>query len=546
MSGLNCARHGAFSAVLLAAWACAAPLPATAPALDERQLQVAYSEAQLIGAVQYTYLAKAYSSEAAARAGYDQLAWQRRPEAAAKLGFPQTTAYAFLIPAALRTALRNLPDARPSPPFLMDDQWWIAVRANTKFDGVPPFDAVKGQLAEAVRTGAIPAPADAVRPPLNAQFLAAGIASPDALSRLPAQFDLDAVLVHGDTLLTRSLILNKPDLTRALLERGASPNRCASTFCPLPLAMNSPDGIKTVELLLAHGADPNALDRAAGAYWSPLTHAMLAPNGPAIARLLLEHGADVNGGDSDVPPLHVAVERGNRALVSILDEHGADWLRRPNDRLLIFGSVLDAAARGSGDAAFKDWIQTRWQAGVDRSGRYPWQGWIEQGGKRIPIAEGPITLARAPFDVVVRLKPGVTLALATSTTDEVYRELEKGPQAGRIFSSAALGAEQRDGSSKFLSVNPPSSAASPGPYGLQGWVQEADATRFTKVRDVHGVTEYVRTVSEFADLSDPKYAITPIEASTYPSLYIVMGTLVGTTFPNFAYYQPHRVQLIFR
>ena len=76
------------------------------------------------------------------------------------------------------------------------------------------------------------------------------------------------------------------------------------------------------KLLLEHGMDPNHMS------WHRLTllHHMAAAGELAKATLLLDHGADVDAIDLEYQstPLGVAVRSGQRDLVGLLLERGAD------------------------------------------------------------------------------------------------------------------------------------------------------------------------------------------------------------------------------
>jgi ankyrin repeat protein len=78
----------------------------------------------------------------------------------------------------------------------------------------------------------------------------------------------------------------------------------------------------TASFLLEHGMDPNHMN------WHRFTllHHMAAEGELGKARLLLDHGADIDAIDDEYrsTPLGVAARRGQRALVELLLERGAD------------------------------------------------------------------------------------------------------------------------------------------------------------------------------------------------------------------------------
>jgi ankyrin repeat protein len=93
------------------------------------------------------------------------------------------------------------------------------------------------------------------------------------------------------------------------LAKGASPNDTDKNGRPvLTLAVRNNDEA-AVSLLLAKGADPNGRDR--DMHWTPLMHAAyLAARDPKFLRVmnvLLSHGADPNATKEGTTPLHIAV-----------------------------------------------------------------------------------------------------------------------------------------------------------------------------------------------------------------------------------------------
>ena len=79
--------------------------------------------------------------------------------------------------------------------------------------------------------------------------------------------------------------------------------------------------VKTVQLLVDHGADVNALD---STHSTPL-HLVLLQEVPEAVQFLINHGADVNAqNETNLTPLHMASLPGDVKIVQLLIGHGAD------------------------------------------------------------------------------------------------------------------------------------------------------------------------------------------------------------------------------
>ena len=147
---------------------------------------------------------------------------------------------------------------------------------------------------------------------------------------------------HGNTPLGYST-MGGTEITSFLLDAGANPNSPAyEDGSPVGLAAyegNAP----TVELLLAHGADPNVPNPNTGV--TPLHEAVVKSTDAAriCVALLLKAGANPNASTKhDVEtnafyesvrvyaecPLHWAAAYGDEATIQLLIEHGADKSRK--------------------------------------------------------------------------------------------------------------------------------------------------------------------------------------------------------------------------
>jgi ankyrin repeat protein len=98
-------------------------------------------------------------------------------------------------------------------------------------------------------------------------------------------------------------------------------------FAPLHIAAAN-GCTDIVRLLIAHGADVNAMEETAE--WTPLYCAVWSGHTDA-ARLLIENGAKVNVIGDYGKPLHVATSYGLTDIVRLLISHGADVNAKDGD-----------------------------------------------------------------------------------------------------------------------------------------------------------------------------------------------------------------------
>lgn len=113
-------------------------------------------------------------------------------------------------------------------------------------------------------------------------------------------------------------------LAQLLLESGANPNDGVTTHIAAGSGM-----IDELELLHRHGMDVNGIPGGV----PPLAYVLTWSSDASGPQWLLEHGADPNlpwGPDGEAP-LHVAARRWDRAMVEMLVQHGADFMRRRAD-----------------------------------------------------------------------------------------------------------------------------------------------------------------------------------------------------------------------
>ena len=88
------------------------------------------------------------------------------------------------------------------------------------------------------------------------------------------------------------------------------------------LAAISHDSLEEVQLLLAHGADPNLAD---GAGWTSLHYAAWFGSSPVVLKELLDHGSSIDARNGrDITALYFASVTGHQSQVKLLLDRGAD------------------------------------------------------------------------------------------------------------------------------------------------------------------------------------------------------------------------------
>jgi len=132
---------------------------------------------------------------------------------------------------------------------------------------------------------------------------------------LAADPDLDVFTASavGDAARMTALLESQPELARAYAADGFTALHLAAFF----------GQTETAAVLLAHGADVNAVARNAMVV-QPL-HSAVAGAHREVSALLVQHGADVNARQqAGWTPLHEAAQHGDRALIDMLLAAGAN------------------------------------------------------------------------------------------------------------------------------------------------------------------------------------------------------------------------------
>jgi len=132
---------------------------------------------------------------------------------------------------------------------------------------------------------------------------------------------------NGDTILTYSVLLQKPAIIASVLAKGADPNLSSGLgYTPIDIAIEMLD-IKALELLIDNKADSKYIDAFGRTY---LMHASRLGFLPAV-ELFVSKGVDINAMDNDgFTALSIAYRHKKEIVVKYLLQNGAKtWIEKP-------------------------------------------------------------------------------------------------------------------------------------------------------------------------------------------------------------------------
>lgn len=527
------------AALALALPAVAQPTDVFGPAtarlgLSEAQLQAVYSEALAV------HDGQAYAVDFIIRPTCEELApfaepqkarmplsLQLRGEAVRQIRRYQARPL-FALPPELREAVRPLLARQHSEPFrLADGTCMIGDVVELRPLPMPAYERLRDQLSFIVEQGWLPHPDRlASDPMLRRRRMADAIVSAERLAEAPIDFDVDQRLANGSTLLVRALLLGRFDLARALIARKANPNLCAPRFCAIEMLLHQPAGEPAARMLaelLAAGADPNQVGQGRNIH-PPLTIAAGSGNLAAM-QALIAAGARIDGVAGRVPPLVMAAGTRKIEAFELLLARGADiWVR--DDTALLIGTVYAAAIQAAPDDTFVRDVERRMLAAAEKSGRFKWQGWVEQDGRRQSIVSGDLVLRRAPFRMVFRVDGEVGMLVASADTDVLQNATRAGNYDTIVMRHGAVGADSPDGDDLFVNQ----AAGNPNPLdnGVhQIWFWESESVRrYSSRRPVSGGYEYVREVRGVLLDSVTK----PLSAYPGRALHLVVAVPIALAF----------------
>ena len=188
----------------------------------------------------------------------------------------------------------------------------------------------------------------------------------DVQKELDSGVDVHAIDELGWAPIHKAAVYGYRGIVSLLLDAGADADVRTgegATLMYLALTGNFADP-ETVALLLAHGADVNAVGLLEGPQWTPL-HWASGNDHPAsydIVQILLDHGADIKAKDkTGSMPLHVASISADQNVISLLLDNGASihdrdrqqwtplhyssWSDKPGNVRLLLDRGADISAR---------------------------------------------------------------------------------------------------------------------------------------------------------------------------------------------------------
>lgn len=406
-------------------------------------------------------------------------------------------------------------------------------------------DTYRRFLARLVTQGHLPSPDTVLRDRIErskAAFVHA--VTMDKLAAVAPELTPDVEYGDFNTPLTLAILLNKHDLAKALVARGASVNRCGLWGCPLGVAIKADkeaDALTWTEWLLSLGARADLIDqRFDNGNITPLT-AALEKGYANVARTLAAAGAPLDGVPGErLIPIEVAARANQRAWVDWLIAGGATVLPF-NDRSAGQGPHMNgnlySGATQSGDRGFAAWAEKTMLEAARKSPRFAFDAFVEQDGQRFALADGSaLKLKAAPFQLVMVMKPGEaqSVTVGASLNRDWSEEVRRGDRRNPLFRpySAAAMAEVPSPDAWELLVGQPCTSRQkfdePCP-GVQMNLNRDPNER----RDFHQVrpdkNEYLREVKSLYDISieDKDNVATPLERLSGKTLYLVLSDVIN-------------------
>ena len=506
------------------------------PELNEQGLQMAYRFARAAHTgFEYQLNVAVFPDCNAAQSLWER--WRTQPPAMTLGRLNEvrgSRGLAFEFPPQLREALWRMtrPLDRSGVVRLANGRCLLAELARATKADMPPLDTIAERLRTAVRRDNVTHPD---RPEFARRMAFEDVLDAAALARLPADEDVNTRLLNGETLLMRAILSGESDFLAALVKRGANVNQCVPAFCPLATAAFRKDrALDLSRQLLAAGADPNQFDAGLRTYL-PLGIAALEAR-LDLMRLLLDAGAKASGVPGATPPLRFAAEKGSREAMALLIERGADLVWRQG---LPTDSAYLAAKEHAGLAA---WLEPQIVAASTRQGRLDWSGWIEQDGKRYPLAGGDIRLKRAPFRFVFRLAtPEEGIAVQAMDAPLLHQQVRAADRTASLTRGIATASAEDDNDTTLNVWREKDS----GP-GYHAWAVPPTNSRL-KPGAVAG--EWIKEITGINTFEvDPKADAERVDVARSPHavIYLALATQLMLSPLDSQLHKPQLVRLMFQ
>jgi hypothetical protein len=458
--------------------------------------------------------------------------------------------YLFAMEPELREQVRSMREGERTGVKLANGECLVVELVESKAQGMLEAKELGPVLPLMVYRGWLPHPDQLEQDPkLRNRTIANKIHSVADVDAAPAGFDFNTIRSDGQPILNAALMLNKPDMARAVLERGANPNLCGPRYCPIQLALTMRDRQEAgamLDRLLQAGGDPNQFDRGQRTRLLPLASA--ASKDLALVERLVKAGAKPNGLPDASPPIFFAAATGRQDIVDYLVAQGADLFARDTSRRGLPNTVYTAAAETK-SPLFIEWIEKRMMEAAAKSGKYKCEVWLEQDGRRINPSSGEYRLKRAPFRIVVRLaEPSAGGVLVASAQTPAFHDDMRGraPESA-VFRTTTAAAEEGDGTSDWLDVLPSGVPTSNGTTQFWFWTSEADR-RFTGKRGPERAIEYykdIRTIALDDGAKGEQFKPMPIAQYSGSDIYIVAAVPVVLSVFDQRFIEPTLMKITF-
>ncbi|MFZ6712556.1 ankyrin repeat domain-containing protein [Undibacterium sp. TC9W] len=298
--------------------------------------------------------------------------------------------------------------------------------------------------------------------------------------------NINTRLADGSTLLRRAIMMRDSEMTDTLLKNGARADVCTPR-CPLNSAI--------------HTADLNLIKK------------------------LLDAGANPNGGTSDYRPLSLATLLANKDVIGLLLDKGANLLLPQPE--IAFGSAIEKNLlqyAPPGNPEFANWLQTKIEQALDKSGKYKWAAWIEQNGQRTPLTDNAvIKLKKAPFKIAMQINPEHSFRLICAEDKSLFEHAKDIHFRTDTLSPFKVGASGDD--SKYLSCG--KIVMKKGKWTFDGATKELsytenadEKTGTQRIKGPKGM-EYSYNVTEFLDDDNA----VPLAQYNGKDLAMIIGTV---------------------